>query len=360
MKIKFHAFSVLLVLVLFCIPYPLIAGPFENNSLSGISAVSVSTGDTSTASEIPVVEDSLLRKANQNIITGAFFQFWGSDNDKQASDWEKELSAMRAIGMDTIIIQSNQSSGVNFSEATELVLEEADKTGMNVFIGTALNEDGWYSNRFNPVYLHNAGKDVAKYTEILVKQFSPHKSFVGLYIPYEENTMASAVLMGEFYGKISKAAKNIKPELKVLISPFTAVVPQYSISMPAWRIKNYFETLFKRGGIDICALQDGIGCSSGRLEKISEDLTAISEACKNTGVEFWANVEIFEPNKSKDPDSFKFIPANMDRISKQISAEGPFATKIICFDFNHYFSPNSGNELAQKLYNDYLDYIESK
>ncbi|MBF0547855.1 MAG: DUF4434 domain-containing protein [Candidatus Riflebacteria bacterium] len=352
------SFPFIFFLFLFLGSISLFSGPFDDNNLSG-NPTNISAENANPSGEIPTVENSVILKPESQRITGGFFQFWGSDNDKDESDWLKELSAMRDIGMDTVIIQSNQSSGTNFSKATEILLGVADKIGMKVFIGTALNEDGWYLNGFNPWYISSQGNCVADYTKILVKQFSPHKSFVGLYIPYEENSLASAVLIGEFYGKISQAAKSVKPDLKVLISPYTAVVPKFPVSMPSGHLKKFFETLFDRAGVDICALQDGVGCSSGRLNKISSDLKAVSEACQDKGVEFWVNVEIFEAYKDKETNSSGFRSGNIERISKQISSEGSFGKKIICFDFNHYLSPNSGNELAIKLYGDYQKYLQS-
>jgi hypothetical protein len=72
-------------------------------------------------------------------------------------------------------------------------------------------------------------------------------------------------------------------------------------------------------------------------------------ACDATGVEMWADTEIF--HHGKDPSRSE--PATIDRIKRQLAAESPFVRSFVMFDFFHYMSPHRGH--AQKsLYKDYL------
>lgn len=300
----------------------------------------------------------------QPFVTGAFFQLSEGYNDEErypVEYWATELTAMKAIGMDTAIIQSNQCSGVNFSVATERFLTAADQVGMKVFIGTALNETAlWYTvNKVNPVWLARESKTIATYTKILVKQFKPHESFVGVYIPYEDNSLGLPGPVGDFYGNISKAVRESGPGLKVMISPFTCIQPGRAISSPKIMLEMYFKAMLSRAKVDICAWQDGVGGTKDQLKKIDKDLGAIAKVCNELGIEVWSNAEIFR-RTSKLSDAFEADSTDFETMKSQLSNECKYVTKIICFDFNHYFSPNIESETARALYESYKKYYEKK
>lgn len=295
----------------------------------------------------------------ENRITGAFIQPWGSDNDRSLDSWVEELKLMKDIGMDTVIMQFNQYNGVNFSVATENMLEAADQLGMRVYVGTALNEEGWYVNKILPSFLAKESVSVAKYTTILVEQFAPHKSFVGVYIPYEDNTLSFPGAMGDFYGRIAEAAKAAKPDLKVLISPYTTPRPGYAMSLPKAALKAYFKIMLKRAKVDICAWQDGVGGTRKQLERVAHDLGPIVKVCRDLKIEAWANLEVFHRTTPLSED-FAAEATNIETLKKQMDAEGPQVKKLICFDFNHYFSPLAADPTAHKLYQDYQKHIEAK
>ena len=291
-------------------------------------------------------------------ISGAFIQPWESDNDRSADSWREELQAMKEIGITTVIMQFNQYNGVNFSEATENLLAIADELEMEVFIGTALNEEGWYVNKIMPTFLAKESKIVAEYTTILVNQFKSHKSFIGVYIRYEDNTLSFPGAMGDFYGRISEAARAAKTDLKVLISPYTTPRPGLAVSLPKAALRAYFKTMLKRAKVDICAWQDGVGGTRKQLERVAHDLGPIVKICKELGIDAWANLEVFHRTTPLKED-FAAEATDIETLKKQIEAESPYVKKLICFDFNHYFSPNSPDSTAHKLYEDYRRLVQT-
>ncbi|HEY9857607.1 MAG TPA: DUF4434 domain-containing protein [Stenomitos sp.] len=293
-----------------------------------------------------------------NRLGGSFLQVHG--NGESAEYWEKTLADMKRVGMDTAIIQFNQYDGNNFSEATERILTAADKLGMKVMVGTALNEgsgtSSWYVRQYMPWEVKKEGESVAAYTKQLVGQFAKHPSMAGVYIPFEVNGLANPKVIGDFYGAIAKAAKEERPDLKVMISPYTNWIPGVAMSSTEKGITEWWDTVLSRAPIDIVAWQDGVGASNEQLHRVSHDLGALAKATENHGVELWANLEAFQ-RTSKLTEGFAAGPASIDRLKKQIDASGSKVTKLISFDFNDYMSPQAG-EAEAKLYDDYQHYVE--
>lgn len=292
-----------------------------------------------------------------NRLTGSFLQVHG--NGESAEYWHKTLADMQRAGMDTAIIQFNQYDGQNLSEATERILTAADQLGMKVMVGTALNEGSglgsWYLRQYLPWEVKKEGASVADYTRQLVKQFGTHPSMAGVYIPFEVNDLASPRVVGDFYGAIAKAVKAERPDLKVMISPYTNWIPGVAMSSSSAGITRWWDTVLSRAPLDIVAWQDGVGASDAQLKRVEHDLGALAKATEKHGVELWANLEAFD-RTTKLTEGFAAEPAGMDRLQKQIEAARPKVTKLITFDFNDYMSPQAG-EAQAKLFEDYRSYV---
>lgn len=292
-----------------------------------------------------------------NRLTGSFLQVHG--NGDSAEYWEKTLRDMQRVGMDTAIIQFNQYDGQNLSEATERILTAADRLGMKVMVGTALNEgqglDSWYLRQYLPWAVKKEGASVAAYTRQLVSQFGKHPSMAGVYIPFEVNGLANPRVIGDFYGAIARAAKEERPDLKVMISPYTNWVPGIAMSSSQASIARWWDTVLGRASIDIVAWQDGVGGTDEQLERVANDLGGMAQAAEQNGVELWANLEAFD-RTTRLTEGFAAAPASMDRLKKQIEATRGSVTKLITFDFNDYMSPQAGDAPA-RLYEDYRKYV---
>lgn len=327
-----------------------IAGPFD--------ATPVEVTDTAveaTHSAADAVDSGLVPALARPRITGAFLQFWGSDNDNPPEFWRSELEAMRAAGMRIVITQFSHYGDTDLTPATEAVLKVAEELKMKVFVGTMLDEDGWYTKKVNPFFLSKERVKVAEYTRELVKRFSGYKSFHGLYIPYEDNTLSLPGSMGAFYGAIAEAARAEKPELKVLISPYTTPRPGLAKSLPTWILRSYFTSMLAKAKVDIVAWQDGIGGTTKQIERIDHDLPPIASAARALKIEVWGNCEVFHRTTPLSGE-FAAEPTTMDILARQIEGEAPYVDRLICFDFNHYFSPRTGPK-AEQLYDAYRAWI---
>lgn len=310
--------------------------------------------------EDDLIENYLENKGCKPIVTGAFFQLASGHNDENdypVSYWKKELTAMKEIGMDTAIVQYTHDHDNSFMPATERILTAADEVGIKVFVGTILDEStSWYLvDKFNESWLEKEAEKVASYATDMVRKLKNHSSFVGVYIPYEDNTLSLAGPVGDFYNKVVQAVKKEDSNLLTLISPFTCLQPGRALSFPKAVLERYYKIMLAHAKVDICAWQDGVGGTTNQLTRIENDLGAIAKACKADGITLWANVEVFHRTTPLN-EAFEAKGTDIGILKQQVSKEHSYVSKIICFDFNHYFSPNIGEESAKKLYEDYKTY----
>jgi hypothetical protein len=258
-------------------------------------------------------------------LSGSFIQPFGGGSPEY---WLRTLSDMQRLGMDTAVIQFSRYGNQDLSANTERILEAADQLGMTVMVGTMLNEHAggmlgsWYLRQYLPWELKREAAAVAADTAELVARFSHHPSFGGIYIPYEVNATASAERIGDFYGAIAKAAKEAKPDLKVMLSPYTNLIPGLAASRSPEALSNWWDTVLARADIDILAWQDGVG-----------------------GTKWY--------------QGFAAEPASIETVKRQIEATRPHVSKLINFDFNDYMSPQ-GSAAAAAFYEDYRRYLAER
>jgi hypothetical protein len=124
----------------------------------------------------------------------------------------------------------------------------------------------------------------------------------------------------------------------VLISPYYNEKPPCKF-LGSKDFAKMWANILSGAPIDCVAVQDGMGVNNDRsLDTVvlwlSEMQSAIKEA--RPEVQLWANVETMKP-KGKD-----FEPGDLNRVAAQVNAEKPYVSKVICFSFNHYQSPNQG------------------
>lgn len=292
-------------------------------------------------------------------LTGSFIQPFGESSPDY---WQQTLADMKALGMDTVVVQFSRYGEQDLSANTEHILTAADQLGMRVMVGTMLDEHGdgplgsWYLRQYMPWELKKDAQEVADYTTALVDKLKHHPSLGGIYIPYEVNATASAKSIGDFYGAIAKAAKEAKPDLKVMLSPYTNLIPGLAASRSPEALTKWWDTVLSRANIDILAWQDGVGGTDKQLDRVERDLGAIAEATEKNGVELWANLETFH-RKTKWYEGFSAEPPSMDTVKQQIELARPHVTKLINFDFNDYMSPQKG-EAERAFYEEYRSYLD--
>ena len=273
------------------------------------------------------------------------------------NQWKKDIENMQNADIDTLVIMRGvfynkilypskhfQDKTSDYKDFIELVLQEADKRNMSVYIGLYISNLTWNDGDYQTELKENEF-----YVSEILERYSHHKSFIGWYLPHEvghNNYNFVPVTVG-----LIDILKRKSPEKKIFISPFyrdkDIDYPEPTLT-PEQTYKEWDE-MFKFFGkdIDCCAFQDGT-CSLKNLPKYME---ITKKLCDKYHIEMWSNVETFKRLEG-------FPPQDIETLKKKIAIAQKYCTKLITFEFSHFLSPQSMYEDAVKLNAEYLKFYK--
>lgn len=294
-------------------------------------------------------------------IEATFLQFWWGMRDIEASQWEREIKAMRTVGLHTIILQWIQTDGRNLYESPDpfpQLLDIAHRHKMCVVFG--LRHDGrWWREWGNAEYLQEEAKESVTIAREVYRRYGKHLAFAGFYIPYEiwdgSFTEAQVAQIAQLLRAVGHACRQMAPSKPVFVAPFFAGL------LPPERFEQLWLALLKDRPVDVVALQDGVG-ARGWDEEIEQRVTpyfaSMQRACRQRGVKLWCDLECFRLTNN-DPSRPTFAPASAERIVRQLRAVSPYVERVVTFDFYHYMSPYRG-EAQRALCEGYLRLVRGK
>jgi len=314
-------------------------------------------------------------------LNGGFIQFWTdmmewewSDSGTPARmpypvDWGALVRSMREIGMKMIVIQQTEyaENGDNDptrlykvsdtspttprrDDATEKILTEADPD-MTVFMGLVdVPPSEWDKTvKASPVELDTylldekkglATKNIAAADRIWAL-YHRHSSFNGWYIPLEmwnfsfpdnnqEDKNKKVQSMRRFWKKVTNHLATLdqrdNKKRDVAIATYFN-----STLIDAKATEKLYTDLLKDVGIKILMLQDGVGARSPvDWEKLREYYIGFRNACGKNNVTFWTDTELYES---------RMIPADIERLKKQLQVESEFTVTAIGWDYYQYMNP---------------------
>lgn len=295
------------------------------------------------------------------LIEGTFLQFHAGMREVNATQWAKELDAMRAAKIRMIILQWTQADGTNLFDPPDpfpVILDLVHQRGMKFIFG--LRHDGrWWREWGNADYLREEAKESVALAREVHRRYGKHPAFAGFYIPYElwdgSFTDVQIENLREMLRTISSTCRQIAPGKPVFLAPFFA-----GLLTPERFEQLWFNLLLGRP-VDVVALQDGVG-ARGWDEQIEERVTpyfaAMQRACRQRGVKLWCDLECFRLTNA-NPSRPQFAPATAERVIRQLKAVSPYVERVVTFDFYHYMSPYRG-EAQKALYEGYLKLIADK
>ncbi len=292
-------------------------------------------------------------------LDGTFIQYQSWMKTLDATAWQKELETMRRARLRLLFIQWLQYNQTRFfpadngaNDATEIILSFADRQGMQVFLGLAM-DDGWWNKSADANYLQATADTSGKIADEIWQRYGKHPSLAGWYIPQEtwdgSYTDAQTTALRSFFRRVSDHCKQLSGGKPVSFAPF------FSGSVTPDAMGIFYKKLLDGAGLDILLLQDGVGAQGWDTEvadRVTPCFRALRNACLTTGVAFWSDLESFHL-ASADP--LRFTPADIGRLCQQLAVEAPFVQHVITFDFFHYLSPYRG--LAQKQFDE--DYLKT-
>jgi hypothetical protein len=290
-------------------------------------------------------------------LSGGFIQLQGWMMDLSPDDWRRELEAMHAAGLDTVIVQYLESGRHSFipsddraTDPTREILAFADAHGMRVFLGTKADE-GWWN--WDADYLERSLTDRRRLIRAIHARYGAHRSFAGWYLTEEVSGNLSPErvrLLRAYFRAQSDACKALRDQP-------VAIAPYFSHLTPLESMRAIYNELLDGAGIDVLMLQDGVGARGWDRdleERIVPYFRLFREVCDRRGVALWCDLESF---RRRDPErETGFVPTTPDRLIRQLRAVAPHVEAIVTFDFFHYMSPYRG-AAQRELYEGYLGYL---
>lgn len=281
---------------------------------------------------------------------------WGPE------DWAQDFDAMKAIGIDKVIlIRGGYRDAATFNSQTlsrerqmrpvytdllDLFLTEAERCGMTFFFGTY--DSGCYWMNGQP---EKELKINEEFTKEVADKYGDRKAFGGWYITQEVSAYSDDVML--LYGELSSHLKMLK-DCPVLISPFIEGRKEFAESFSVQEHEKQWEQFFAAlsGVIDIVAFQDG----HVDFCELLEYLKVNTKLAKKNGIQCWSNVETFERGMP-----IRFLPIAWENMRYKMElAELAGVEEMITFEFSHFMSPNSPYPSAHKLYERYCEWLSAK
>jgi len=308
----------------------------------------------------PVITGSFLDFKHHSVFDG---KYWV---DRAAlftdEDWKLKLTEMHELGIDTVIIMAVALHGKAFynskifpkyeiaaRDPLKAVLEQAGELRMNVFVSV-----GWATEQYVDFLTEDWQIERSiKIINELEENYEAFKSFKGWYLPYESGVkMYFEEKCIDTLEKLSAHIKKISRK-PILIAPYVTGQPVND---------EKYQLQLKRLGANILAYQDSIGVRWRKPEDTTAMYKNLKEIHDRAGITLWTDLEVFE----FEGEVYKsgLIPADIERIKKQLFNEAPFVEKILCYQVHGLMDkPGSkkplGTAEAQKLYADYLRYSKS-
>jgi len=317
----------------------------------------------------PAAAQSFPADPSLPLATGAFIQVNSSLASHSPMWWQAELEAMKAVGMDTVVVNfvaydnfyfypTSVSGGQPFvTDSIENIMDAADHHGMCVFLGLHLEPEQFSSATFNlPA---NLAQGQAELTELWTR-YGSHASLAGWYMPQEFSdymVFYQPQLRDDIisYTRALTDQVHASSGLPMMISPYFGQNPNAAAYAHWWNTIGLPETV-----VDIVALQDGVGTHRTTIAQSRTVFEALEPVMVNHGVQFWANNESFNQINGWPVDNQPWAaqPVGIDNFVAQIQSTNPLVEKSITFEFSHYMSPQ-GSAAMNTLYRNYSDYYES-
>ena len=309
-------------------------------------------------------------------LDGTFFEFhhhntaegkyWNTTiNQFKGEDWRKKVREISGLGMEYIVVMATalyekcyfKSSVFPFADIPcvdpiEEILSEADNCNLKVFLGNGFYGD-WRKASYN-IKSQEVIDRSFRAMEELAEFYAHHKSFYGWYFPDE--TCIILRFSKDFMNYVNLCSARchlLTPEKKTLIAPYGTNLA---------RVNNKFIRQLTELDVDFIAYQDEVGVGKTKADKTKRIFEKLRIAHDKAGrSELWADIELFSFEGMVYNSAL--IPADFERIKKQIENVASYADKILGYQYLGLMNSTAtttfaGHPDSVKLYEEYKKYID--
>jgi len=271
-------------------------------------------------------------------------------------EWAADFDAMRAIGIDTVIlIRAGFKDRMTFDsrvlaryrpmrpayiDLVDIYLTEAERCGMDFYFGTYDSYEYWRTDPELEVRIN------MEFADEVMARYGQRAAFKGWYITQEAVAFDEHLLT--IYEKLAYHLKSLK-RIPTLISPLMLKeVEGVFDDLPGY--ERNWDAAFARFSqyIDAVAFQDGYVA----FTELPAYLEIDNRLARKHGIQSWSNVESFERGMPLD-----FLPIDWRNLRYKMEAAAQSGCdKLITFEFSHFMSPNSMWPSARNLYRRYCEW----
>ena len=276
-------------------------------------------------------------------LHGTFLQLEKGNLVWSEEQWEREFQAMKAIGMQVLIIQHIADKDFAFYRSGFLPLFQPCGTSDPLATLLTLAQ----KHRFSVWLGLDASADVARNLSIAREVRAHYRRFWDVVRGwYVFGAFGELMNAPPTFDPTVRAYAAVIPELKRIAPLPVMIAPAFTLDVTPDALAKGWENLFAVFRPDVMAVQDGVGCGRNLTpQNIRPYFAALKEVCDRHEVRLWSDLEIFDI-----PSGWR--PASIDRIAAQFAAVRDLVDKVVVFEFNHYMSPVRGN-LPEQLYQDW-------
>ncbi|MBN1676216.1 MAG: DUF4434 domain-containing protein [Kiritimatiellae bacterium] len=292
---------------------------------------------------------------------GAFVQLNRAHARRPAADWQAAAARMRAMGVDTVVVQwcaegdtAYLRTGIPYAEEYDTVasiLDAAAAHDLVVYLGLHNDPNFWRHITARPAvvrdyFLVRVAQNERLQQELL-RRFDKRGAWRGYYIPDEIDDLnwRDAQRRDLFRGYLTLMTRRLRtndPRRRVGVSAFFR-----GRSEPAVFAANLARML-QGAGLDHLLIQDGRGEDDPPKAYTGLYLQALAKAWDLPETELWGIVEVFE-RTSAPGEPFSAVPAAPERVTAQIREAGTLFRRLVFFSFMAYMDPAAG-ERQRVLY----------
>src|SRR5512133_458737 len=278
-------------------------------------------------------------------------------------EWATDFDAMRAVGIDTVIlIRAGYRDRMTFpsevlakelnmrpvyTDLVDLFLTQAERTGMSFYFGLYDSGRFWHEGQPEREVELNLS-----FTEEVAQKYAHRKAFGGWYMTHEIHEHEEGVT--RLIERLARHVKGLK-DVPVLMSPYVRGRKQFGDQpITPEEHERQWDEIFSilSGFVDTVAFQDG----QVDFLELPTFMAINNRLARKHGLHAWSNVESFERGMP-----LNFLPIDWRNLRYKIEvAEQAGVEKLITFEFSHFMSPNSMWPSARSLYKRYQEYLHSQ